>query len=166
MHREWQVYRNTDGITTTMRNHLKLRHNEEYERIVSCLKLKHSNEFNNPVPTAPSHHGPFKLDEWITLMVRWIVTDDQVCFITCSPIHAADCLRCKAINVIESKEFREFVLYGRDNVTERDLPHRTKLIELIFRAYEEEHRKLLDDFKVSKLRHCHALTSLTSLNTV
>jgi hypothetical protein len=41
-------------------------------------------------------------------------------------------------------------LYGRDNVTESDLPHRTKLIQLIFKAYEDEHRKLLDDFKVSQ----------------
>jgi hypothetical protein len=57
-------------------------------------------------------------------------------------------LNHKAINVVENKEFREFILYGRDNVTERDLPHRTKLIELIFKAYEDEHRKLLDGFKV------------------
>jgi len=72
-----------------MRNHLKLRHIEEYERVVLCLKLKHSNESNNPIPTASSPHGPFKLDEWVTLMIRWIVTDNQ------------------AINVVESKEFRE-----------------------------------------------------------
>jgi hypothetical protein len=41
-------------------------------------------------------------------------------------------------------------LYGRDNVTESDLPRRTKLIELIFKAYEDEHRRLLDGFKVSQ----------------
>ncbi|KAH9036032.1 hypothetical protein EDB83DRAFT_2180553, partial [Lactarius deliciosus] len=39
------------------------------------------------------------------------------------------------------------ILYGRNNVTERDLPHQTELIELIFKAYEDEHRKLLDGFK-------------------
>ena len=57
------------------------------------------------------------------------------------------------INVVEGKEFRDFVLYGRDNVTERDLPHRPKLIESIFKAYEEEHRNLLDDFKVREISH-------------
>jgi hypothetical protein len=41
------------------------------------------------------------------------------------------------------------MLYGREDVTEHDLPHGTKLIELIFKAYEEERRKSLDDFKVS-----------------
>jgi hypothetical protein len=40
-------------------------------------------------------------------------------------------------------------LYGLDNVTESDLPDQTKLIKLIFKAYEDEHRKLLDGFKVS-----------------
>ena len=55
---------------------------------------------------------------------------------------------CQVINVIEKKEFRDFALYGRDNISDCDLPHRTKLIELIFKTYEKEHRKLLDDFKV------------------
>jgi hypothetical protein len=134
--REWQVYRNTDGITTTLRNHLKLRHSEEYERVVLCLKLKHSNEFDNPMPTVSSDsspRGPFTIDKWIMLMIRWIVTDDQVCFVVYFPVSKANCRWCKAINGIESKEFREFILYGRDDVTERDLPHRTKLIELIFK---------------------------------
>ncbi|KAH8990627.1 hypothetical protein EDB86DRAFT_3065252 [Lactarius hatsudake] len=27
---------------------------------------------------ASSTHGPFKLNEWIRLMIRWIVTDDQI----------------------------------------------------------------------------------------
>ena len=42
-------------------------------------------------------------------------------------------------------------MYGHDDVSERDLPHWTKLIELVFKAYEDEHRKLLDGFKVSEL---------------
>ena len=57
------------------------------------------------------------------------------------------------INVVEGKEFHDFVLYGRDNVTERDLPHRPKLIESIFKVYEEEHRNLLDDFEVREISH-------------
>jgi hypothetical protein len=76
--REWQVYKNIDGITTTMRTHLKLRHSREYERVVSLLKLKHSSEVDHPMPVASSSGGPFNLDEWIRLMIRWIVTDDRV----------------------------------------------------------------------------------------
>jgi hypothetical protein len=84
--------------------------------------------------------------------------------IVCFPIFRTDGLCLKAINVVEKREFRDFILYGREDVTERDLPHRTKLIELIFKAYEEEHRKLLDGFKVSKLGYCYAVTSLICLH--
>jgi hypothetical protein len=51
----------------------------------------------------------------------------------------------KAINVVESKEFQEYSLYGQDNIIEHDLLHRTKLIKLIF---QREHSRLKDDFKV------------------
>lgn len=49
---------------------------------------------------------------------------------------------------MDCKEFREFALYGRENVSDRDLPHRTKLVSLIFETYEREHRDLKADFKV------------------
>jgi hypothetical protein len=63
----------------------------------------------------------------------------------------------QAINVVNNKAFRAFALYGRRNVTDEDLPHRTKLTELIFNTYEEEHRKLLDDFKVSDIVKCNSI---------
>jgi hypothetical protein len=74
------VYKNTDGITTTIWTHLKQRHSEEYEKVVSLLKLKHSHDLNHPTVPTSSPQGPFELDEWIRLMIRWIVTDDQVRF--------------------------------------------------------------------------------------
>ena len=53
----------------------------EYEKAVSHLKLKHSDDLEHPtVPTTPSDQGAFDLDEWIGLMIRWIVTDDYVRF--------------------------------------------------------------------------------------
>src|SRR5882757_2136928 len=80
--RDWQVYKNTEGITTTMRSHLRQRHGTEYDKVVSALKLKHSNELegDGPTPNTSFRRGPFKLEEWIRLIIRWIVADDQVCF--------------------------------------------------------------------------------------
>ena len=72
--REWHIYKNMDGVTTTIWAHLKQRHSEEYEKVVSLLKLKHSGDLDHPTVPTPSHQGPFELDEWIRLMVRWIVT--------------------------------------------------------------------------------------------
>lgn len=60
------MYKNTDGITTTLRNRLKLHHSVEYEKVVSLLKLKRSDDLDHPnVPTMPSDQGKFELDEWI-----------------------------------------------------------------------------------------------------
>jgi hypothetical protein len=63
-----------------MRTHLKTRHCEEYDRVVKLMKLKHSDDSERPVPDAPSSQASFDLEEWIRLLIRWIVSDDQVCF--------------------------------------------------------------------------------------
>ncbi|KAH9160557.1 hypothetical protein EDB89DRAFT_1804936, partial [Lactarius sanguifluus] len=34
------------------------------------------------------------------------------------------------------------IVYGHCNINEKDLPHRTKLTELVFAAYEQEHQHL------------------------
>ena len=73
----------------------------------------------------------------------------------------------QAINVVDNPEFRDFVLYGHTKVTDRDLPHRTKLVELIFNSYDEERRKLADDFKgaqgrISFTSDCWSDPNLTS----
>ena len=52
------------------------------------------------------------------------------------------------MSVVDSKEFRDFVLYGRENIEEGDLPHRTQLIQMIFNTYAKEHARLVNDFKV------------------
>jgi hypothetical protein len=57
-------------------------------------------------------------------------------------------LHGQAINVIDNPDFRRFALYGRDEVSEHNLPHRTKLLDLVFQEYEREHRKQVTDFKV------------------
>jgi len=53
--------------------------------------------------------------------------------------------------VVENKEFRDFVLYGHEEIDDRDFPHRTKIIQTIFDTYAKEHANLIDDFKVCLL---------------
>jgi hypothetical protein len=79
--REWRVYKNTDGVTTTIRKHLRGEHGKEYERVTAALGLKHADlRIDQPaVRAASTHAGPFVLEEWIKLLIRWIVIDDQVC---------------------------------------------------------------------------------------
>jgi hypothetical protein len=50
---------------------------------------------------------------------------------------------------VDNPLFRDWALFGRTNLSERDLPHQTKLLEMIFEKYENEHQKMLSDFQVS-----------------
>lgn len=88
--RDWQVWKNTDGVTTTLRTHLKQQHGEEYERIASALKLKHADNSTHPTLSVSRPHGPFELEEWIKLLIKWIVVDDQVCY----PISSRSGMKC------------------------------------------------------------------------
>jgi hypothetical protein len=94
-------------------------------------------------------NGPFQLKEWIRRLIKWVVVDDQVWF--CDNFLFCFVWLCtsylQAINVVENKEFREFALYGHKDISDADLPHRTKLVELIVKEYEKEHMKLVNDFK-------------------
>ncbi|KAI0279990.1 hypothetical protein BGY98DRAFT_1095762 [Russula aff. rugulosa BPL654] len=82
-----------DGITTTIRNHLKTRHIAEYDKIVHTLRLKNSDEVPGLTLTTPSRsRAPkFDLNTWYQLLIEWIVTDDQ------------------ATNVVDNPKFRIWV---------------------------------------------------------
>jgi hypothetical protein len=60
-----------------------------------------------------------------------------------------DLLFLQSLNVVDCPEFRAFALYGRKNVTDRDLPHRTSLTNFIYKQYLEDHRNLVDEIKSS-----------------
>lgn len=52
------------------------------------------------------------------------------------------------MNAIECPELRALLLYLGSDLTDTQIPHRTKLTNLIVRRYVEEHEKLLADVKV------------------
>jgi len=75
-------------------------------------------------------------------------------------------LYSQAINVVDNRLFRDWALYGRNNLTEHDLPHRTRLLEMIFEEYENEHRNTLSDFQVSHFVLCSSTITCINLNLV
>lgn len=52
------------------------------------------------------------------------------------------------MNAIECPELRALLLYLGSDLTDTQIPHRTKLTNLIVRRYVEEHEKLLEDVRV------------------
>lgn len=55
----------------------------------------------------------------------------------------------QSINVVDCPEFRDFVLFGRTDVSDTDLPHRTSLKGHMYEKYKAAHRALLEELKVS-----------------
>jgi len=52
------------------------------------------------------------------------------------------------MNVVESPELRDLLLFIGTDLTEHDIPHRTKLSELIVLRYKAEYAKLMVEVQV------------------
>lgn len=55
----------------------------------------------------------------------------------------------QSVNVVDCPEFRAFVLFGRTDVSEKDLPHRTSLTKKLFDKFDAAHLALIEELKVS-----------------
>jgi hypothetical protein len=84
-------------------------------------------------------------------LLNFIVADNQVCshliflYLQCS------CLRVptlKSLNLVECREFRLLLLLLRNDLKEEMIPHRTKLRDLIIRAWKQFFQVLRRDLAV------------------
>jgi hypothetical protein len=58
-------------------------------------------------------------------------------------------MNAQAPNVMDCAELRDLLLYlGAGNVTDKDLPHRTKVTELVRQRFHVEYQKMVADMKV------------------
>ncbi|KAF8149539.1 hypothetical protein B0H34DRAFT_190820 [Crassisporium funariophilum] len=111
---------NGKSVTSTIRRHLQSKH-EDYPNLLSGMHLISKDmvadaNLDNDVN--------FELAKWHDTLVDWIVVDDQ------------------AVNVVECPEFRRFALFGRKGLTQKDLPHRTTITNMIYRQYLKDHDAL------------------------
>jgi hypothetical protein len=54
----------------------------------------------------------------------------------------------QAINIIECREFRNLLLLMREDLKEKDIPHRTKIRESIIKSWESWFRTLKTELSV------------------
>jgi len=145
--RNWhKPWRNGDGITTTLRRHFEKIHGQDYLDIVRQLRLRPDSDSKTPLEDGLE---PFLLDQWIELLADWIAVDDQVHLLLSGLVLRLTLLFFQSLNVVDCPEFRKFALYGRKNVSDRDLPHQTSLTNFIYKQYLEDHRELVDEIKSS-----------------
>ncbi|KAF8509722.1 hypothetical protein JB92DRAFT_3119585 [Gautieria morchelliformis] len=85
-----------------------------------------------------SPRPPFSVAVFKAALVNWIVADDQ------------------SINVVECPEFRHLVFTLRESLSEKDIPHRTAIWNLVTLAWNRHFAELK-----SELEHTVGKISLT-----
>ncbi|GLB45633.1 putative encoded by [Lyophyllum shimeji] len=126
---EWHVWSNTNPQTATIREHLISKHYDKFRVAVLTNKLKGWETFGHAPGARGKEREPFSLEGFYERFVRWIAVDDQ------------------SINVIDSPELRDLLLYVGTQLDEDDLPHRTKLTQLIYERFQLEFKKLIEELK-------------------
>ncbi|OJT08400.1 hypothetical protein TRAPUB_688 [Trametes pubescens] len=112
----WKTWHNGSGVTSTVRRHLIKKHEKLYFTAIEVLGLK----AHAPPPQstfAETVKEPFSVHGFETKLVQWSVVDDQ------------------SLHVVDSKEFREMILFDAAHLQDEDIPHRSKLRMLIQVSY-------------------------------
>lgn len=81
---------------------------------------------------------PFSTKDLAKMIVKLIVAQDLVCFIILVCLNYKFIYICiQSLNLIESREFRDLLLFLRETLNDQDIPHRTKLRSLIIEEWVE-----------------------------
>lgn len=88
---DWRTWKNSHGVTSAVRTHLKKYHEATYCAVVRAEKLKgwerlDSTRRTDSESVSASPPKPFSLDEFNRKLVRWIVVDDQVRLLNYVPV--------------------------------------------------------------------------------
>ncbi|CAA7265591.1 unnamed protein product [Cyclocybe aegerita] len=135
---EWTTWSNRAGQSKTICNHLKRKHWKVWRDIVILKQLKGWKElgltrYGTGSTSGPYEREPFSLDGFYDRLVRWIVVDDQ------------------SLDVVDSPELRNLLLFISVDLNENDIPHRTKLGELITEGFKKAYLAMLQDIEISTI---------------
>ncbi|KAF5309470.1 hypothetical protein D9619_012446 [Psilocybe cf. subviscida] len=131
-----KVWTNSDGQTATIRRHFIKEHRPIWEEMVIKERLKNWQKIDQDKnireqESRSSETEPFTLEGLYERLVCWIATDDQ------------------SINTLENPEFRQLFLYACRQICDKDLPHRTRLADLISLQFKKEYSCMISEIKNS-----------------
>ncbi|KAJ3535357.1 hypothetical protein NM688_g6991 [Phlebia brevispora] len=139
---EWKVWKTT-GMTSTIRAHLQKYHYNQYVTDVvehqlkgyeNVGKARTSDDTANGRKTFDPNDHEGSLCHFHDLLARWIAVDDQ------------------SFNCVECPEFREMILYLSSDLGDEDLPHRTRLTELIMERFNTKKADLMKELQSAEGR--------------
>jgi len=91
----------------------------------------------------------FTKEKFHRYLLEFIMVDDQVCLHLLLFSHSL-CLfflllNYKSLNIVECPEFRHLLLLLRSNLMDTQIPHQTKLHELLLQAWAQHFKNLCRD---------------------
>lgn len=103
--------------------------------------------------TAASQAQARNFDEktFLQAITKFVVADDQVCLYLLVRTHYAYVSSFKSLNVVECPEFRDLLLSIGGELKEAQIPHRTKLRQLIILAWKDYFVELRRELAVCAL---------------
>ncbi|KAF5353589.1 hypothetical protein D9758_013794 [Tetrapyrgos nigripes] len=124
-HTPWH---NSDGQTKTLRTHLSEKHGQSWREIVLIKQLKGWEALANGLPQEDQSkpRPSFTLEGFYERLLRWIAVDDQ------------------SLNVVDCPELRDLLLFIGTDLADSDIPHRTKLSELIVQQFQKEYTEMIN----------------------
>ncbi|KAI0058625.1 hypothetical protein BV25DRAFT_1146104 [Artomyces pyxidatus] len=131
-------WKNVNGQTAAIRSHLLSKHRELYRKIVVLYQLKGWKDIvQEDAGTLREQRlghkdrEPFSIEGFYERLIRWIVVDDQ------------------SISVIDSPELRDLLLFVGIELVDGEIPHRTKLTQMIFERCHREYASVVAEIRVS-----------------
>ncbi|KAF5332789.1 hypothetical protein D9611_005171 [Ephemerocybe angulata] len=130
-----QVWKNTNGQNKAIRRHLRKSHGRNWINAVIARKLKgwrtiRMKEHVTDTSTTRVRE-PFTLEGFLERLIRWLAVDDQ------------------SLDVVDCPELRDLLLYLNATLEESDLPHRTKVAQLVTESFAREYKNMVNDISNS-----------------
>ncbi|KAJ3854070.1 hypothetical protein EV368DRAFT_63595 [Lentinula lateritia] len=132
------IWHNSDGQNKTILQHLLRHHQKAWTNTVVLKKLKGWEEVvrkadPNMRSKIPKERLPFTIEGFCEHLEHWVAVDDQ------------------SIAVVECPEFWDLLWYTGTELKESDIPHCTKLLELIDKYFKSEYNKVIDEIQILTL---------------
>lgn len=145
---QWTTWKNVSGQTSAIRSHLKEKHYRTWRELVMLNQLKGWTDISKECPE--DEREAFSLQGFYERLLRWIAVDDQVPYIYFNKsLPSVVYPLPQSIDVVDSRELRDLLLFIGAELQDRDIPHRTKLSEMITSRFKIEHSKMVEEISVS-----------------
>jgi hypothetical protein len=151
--------------TTGLRRHLTKKHVPEYAQACKDLGWDIHRDPDPdagplPAPARDKERESFTSEGLLRHVINFIVADDQVSIWVCASVSVFILISTyQSINVVECPEFRQLLLFLREDLKEEDLPHRDKIRAAIMKAWYTYYKVLKEELQVSSLDHYFTQTS-------